>query len=145
MKITFLVPPALDNQPCADRVAGCARSLYPIVNVFELLAAASVESLGIKVVYKNFPINKLTPENFNTFIKTDNSDVYVIYGVNLTKETDLIALRKIKNIKNEVDIIFYGPAPTYYVKDYLLYDRTYVVRGEPEQTIKELADCLRNS
>ncbi len=138
MKITFLVPPSLDGQPVADRLAGCARSLYSLPNCFELSAAAVIERRGFNVLYVNFPINNLGKQAFEKYSKADNSHVYAIYGVNLTKETDRIALSVIKKNNPHAHIIFYGPSPTYAPNDYLIYDKTYVVRGEPEKTIEEL-------
>lgn len=139
MKITFLVPPALDSQPTADRVAGCARSLYSVPNLFELTAAAAIGTAGFKVSYKNFPINHFGEKKFVEYLQHDRSNCYAIYGVNLTKETDKKALGKIKNF-TDAPVIFYGPGPTYSPPDYLLYDNTYVVRGEPEESLKAL--CL---
>ncbi len=143
-KITFLVPPALDGQPVADRVAGCARSLYSVPNLFELTAAAAVEAAGFKVSYKNFPINQMEEKDFDEYLGHDRSICYAIYGVNLTKETDKIALGKIKHIKN-THVIFYGPGPTYSPSDYLLHDSTYVVRGEPEESLKALCLALHEN
>lgn len=143
MKITFLVPPSLDGRPVADRVAGCARSLYSTPNPFELTAAATVEAAGFEVSYENFPINDLREKRFDDYLRYDDSDCYAIYGVNLTKETDKRALEKIKNVKDP-HVIFYGPGPTYSPSDYLLGDNTYVVRGEPEESLKELCLALNS-
>lgn len=143
MKVTFLVPPALDNRAVADRVAGCARSLYSLPNPFELTAAAVVENAGFEVKYVNFPINNLGIEQFDNYLRCDNSDCFAIYGVNLTKQTDRNALAKIKSVKN-AHVIYYGPGPTYCPSDYLLTDNTYVIRGEPEESLKELCWALDN-
>ncbi len=144
MKVSFLVPPSLDGQPVADRLAGCARSLYSLPNPFELTAAAIVENSNCNVTYKNFPINNLNESSFRDYLETDNSNAYVIYGVNLTSETDTIALKRIKEIKSSTHVIFYGPGPTYSPEDYLLHEKTYVVRGEPEETLRELVCALND-
>jgi radical SAM superfamily enzyme YgiQ (UPF0313 family) len=145
MKVTLLVPPPLDGHPVADRLAGCARSLYSLPNVFELSAAAVIEKQGFDVSYVNMPINNLKEKSFNDFLKTDRSDIYAIYGVNLTKETDKTASKKIRAIHPSAHVIFYGPGPTYTPEDYLLNERTYVIRGEPEETLRDLTYALKNS
>lgn len=143
MKVTFLVPPSLDGQPVADRLAGCARSLYTLPNLFELTTAAVIEREGFNVSYINLA-NKNREKEFYDFISKDDSSIYAIYSVNLTKETDKIATQIIKDKKPHVHVIFYGPAPTYSPEDYLLQDNTYVVRGEPENTIRDLIHAIND-
>ncbi|MEW6202255.1 MAG: radical SAM protein [bacterium] len=143
MKITFLVPPPLDGKKVADRVAGCAYGLYPMPNVFELTAAAVAEREGHIVKYMDFPIHRWSPDRFEDFLANDRSDVYLLYTVNLTGETDRIAAEKIRIVRgDEPTIIFYGPAPTYEPENFLADENMFVIRGEPESTLAELLRAL---
>jgi anaerobic magnesium-protoporphyrin IX monomethyl ester cyclase len=141
LKITMLTPPPLDGNRVADRVAGCAYGLYPVPNVFELTVAAVLERDGHDVRYENFPIQNEGPREFERFIANDDSDLYAFYTVNLTRETDMIAARKIKE-SHHARVVFYGPSPTYNPDEFLLNEFCYVVRGEPELTFSDLAKTL---
>jgi len=74
----------------------------------------------------------LERNKFLRFLEKDNSDILSIHSVNLSKDSDLLALKKIRNIKDGIPVVFTGPAPTWEPKDYLLDENTFVIRGEPE-------------
>jgi len=141
LKISLLTPPPLDGKRVADRVAGCAYGLYPIPNIFELTVAAVLERDGHDIIYRNYPIEGAEFLPFDQYLKSDDSDLYAFYTVNLTRETDRIAARMIREFRSEkkVAVVFYGPSPAYNPDEFLIDDSTYVVRGEPELTFSELA------
>jgi radical SAM superfamily enzyme YgiQ (UPF0313 family) len=141
LKITLLTPPPLDGNRVADRVAGCAYGLYPVPNVFELTMAAVFERDGHDVRYANFPILDKNAADFDKFIAEDDSALYAFYTVNLTRETDRIAARKILE-KRRAFIVFYGPSPSYNPDEFLVSENCFVVRGEPEMSFSELAAAL---
>lgn len=141
MKITLLTPPPLDGNRVADRVAGCAYGLYPVPNVFELTTAAVLERDGHDVRYVNFPILERGEAEFDSFVAGDDSALYAFYTVNLTRDTDRAAARRIITKRN-ARVVFYGPSPSYNPNEFLIHENCYVVRGEPEASFSELAAAL---
>lgn len=142
MRITLLTPPPLDGKPVAERVAGCAYGLYPVPNIFELTMAAVLEKDGHDVRYVNFPIEGEGRPPFEQWLKTDDSELYAFYTVNLTKDTDRIATSKIRELRSDAHVVYYGPSPTYNPEEFLKDGHDYVVRGEPEATFSELVKNL---
>lgn len=142
MKIALLTPPPLDGKPVAERVAGCAYGLYPVPNIFELTTAAVLERDGHDVRYMNFPIEGAGRPPFPKWLQDDDSELYAFYTVNLTRDTDRTAARRIREKSASANVVFYGPSPTYNPDEFLLDERTYVVRGEPEESFSELAKKL---
>ncbi len=141
MKITFLVPPPIDGK-IPERVAGCAYLLYYVPNIFILSAAAVLEKEGYEVKYVETTIKKWNRGRFLTFLKEDLSDVYGFYSVNLSQQTDIQALQDIREIRKDVPVIFFGPAPSDRPAEFLVDENTYVVRGEHEYTMSELVRAL---
>ncbi len=141
MKITFLVPPPIDGN-IPERVAGCAYLLYYVPNIFLLSAAAVLEKEGYEVKYIETTIKKWDRGHFLAFLREDLSDVYCFYSVNLSQNTDFLALKNIREIRGDVSIIFFGPAPSDRPAEFVVDDNTYVVRGEPEYTMLELVKTL---
>lgn len=144
MKITFLTPPSLDNNPPAERVFGCNYGIYPIPNIFILYPAAVLEEDGHKVVFIDGPIENWDRKKLIKFLEMDDSDIYAIYTVFLSEKTDLQLHNLIRKIKNDMSIIFFGPQPTYRPEHYLKDENTFIIRGEPELTFKELVNELVN-
>jgi len=142
-KITFLIPPSLDGKNILDRVAGCSYTVYNVPNIFVLISLAALREKGFTVVYEDFSINKKNKEDFIDFLKNDASDLYIFYTVNLSMKIDLKAVDIIKNIRADVPIIFFGPSPTFWPEKFLKDESIYVVRGEPEITICELATAIK--
>jgi len=143
MKITFLVPPPIDGN-IPERVAGCAYLLYYVPNIFLLSAAAVLEKAGYEVRYIETTIKKWDQKQFRTFLREDLSDVYSVYSVNLSQETDMQALKDVRQIRGDVPIIFFGPAPSDRPAEFVADAQTYVVRGEPEYTMLELVKELES-
>ena len=141
MKITFLVPPSIDRN-IPERVAGCAYLLYYVPNIFLLSAAAVLENEDYEVKYIEATIKKWDRGHFLSFLKEDLSDVYCFYSVNLSQETDMRALKDIREIRGDVSVIFFGPAPSDRPAEFAVDENTYVVRGEPEYTMLELVKAL---
>jgi radical SAM superfamily enzyme YgiQ (UPF0313 family) len=141
MKITFLVPPPIDGK-IPERVAGCAYLLYYVPNIFLLSAAAVLEKEGYKVKYLEMTIKKWNRGHFLAFLREDLSDVYGFYSVNLSQKTDMQALMDIREVRGNVPIIFFGPAPSDRPAEFVADENTYVVRGEPEYSMVELIKAL---
>ena len=144
MKVTFLIPPCYDHKQPAERSAGCTRMVYPMPNIYELTAAAVVREEGFKVSYEDFPYNNRSKEQFAEFLQQDDSDFYIIWTVNLSIESDMQAIADIRKICGQIPVILLGPGSTYYIKKCLIDEQIYIVRGEPEETLKELLTALSN-
>ena len=146
MKLTFLIPPCYDNKFPAERSAGCTRVVYPMINIYELTAAAAVRDLAKwDVNLEDFVFDSRRADEFDFFLKNDNSDAYAIWTVNLSLESDIEAIRHIRESHPETPIILLGPGSTHYIKKSLTDKYIYIVRGEPELTLLEILGFLDGS
>lgn len=141
MKITFLVPPPVDGK-IPERVSGCAYLIYYIPNIFILSAAAILEKKGYEIRYVESTIKKWDRGHFLAFLKEDSSDVYCFYSVNLSQKTDIRTVKDIREIRKDVPIVFFGPAPSDRPVEFVVDENTYVIRGESEYTMLELMRAL---
>ena len=138
MKITFIDPPNFLEKRNIERVFGCTYSLYPIPNIFSLSNAALLEKEGFEVGYIDMANEGWGISRFRAFLRADNSAAYVFHSVNLSKACDILTHKLIREIRKDVLIIFSGPAPTYFSKDFLKDKNTFALRGETEFTLLEL-------
>lgn len=139
MKVTFVDSPVKRGERVPERVFGCTFGLYPMPNILLLYSAAALEDAGHETVYLNCPLSGIGVQDFHRFLKNDESDVYVFYSVNLSREIDRRTREMIRSVRgDEIPIVSVGPAPTYYVGDFLDDGRTFVIRGEPELILPEL-------
>lgn len=147
MKITFLTPPSFNKNKPAERTAGCTRVVYDMPNIYELTVAAVLEKDGFDVHYKNFVLDRGSKEDCCEFLRKDDSNVYIIWTVNLSLETDLQVQKIVKEESpSSAKIVFVGPGATYFVNHILEGDpRSVVVRGEPEATVLELFRFFRDN
>lgn len=144
MKLTFVIPPEPTKNAPAERTAGCTRVVYPAPNIYELTVVAVLEQNGYDVTYQDFVFDKKTTDDFKQYIAADKSDVYYIWSVNLSRAADLQARDIIRAAHPEAYICFLGPGATYFTKLYLNHERDVVVRGEPEYTVLEWTDAVKN-
>ena len=54
------------------------------------------------------------------------------------------ALKDIREIRGDVPVVFFGPAPSDRPAEFVVDGNTYVVRGEPEYTMLELVKVLES-
>lgn len=142
MKITFIDIPNWMERESVERVFGCNLTIYPVPNVFTLIIAAILRDGGHRVNYIDCANYYWSQQQFKDFLYKDDSDLLGIHSVNLSKQIDLFALEKIREIKRFIPVVFTGPAPTYFVEEFLKDENVYVIRGEPEFTFKELVSEL---
>ncbi len=145
MKITFITPPAINGSKPAERTAGCTRVVYAMPNIYELTVAALLEQEKYEIYYIDFILEKKSSNDLAFFLESDNSDCYCIWSVNLSMDADLEALKQIRKTHATAKILFMGPAPTYYTKNFVLDNNVFVLRGEPELTAKELIASFKNN
>lgn len=144
MKLTFIVPPCFDHKQPAERTAGCTRVVYLAPNIYELSVAAVLEqNKADEVVYKDFVYNPTTPEQLDAYFAADDSDIYLIWTVNLSIATDLSTIGVMRRHRPDVPVILMGPGPTHFTAKCLVDENVYVVRGEPEESVAELVEALR--
>lgn len=143
MKITFIDSPVNRGERVPERVFGCTYGRYPIPNIFLLYSASVLEEKGYDVKYVNCTAQGMNVTAFDDFLKNDRSDAYIFYSVNLSREIDRRSRSRIRLLRGpEVAIVSIGPAPTYYVSDFIDDEMTFVVRGEPELVLPELFSSL---
>ncbi len=143
MKITFLVPPVLDGNRPAERSAGCTRVVYLAPNIYELTVIGVVENENLgEVAYQDFVFYNKDEQDYRQFLSNDNSDIYCIWTVNLSIESDNKAIEILQSHRPKARIILMGPGPSYFIEKCLVNDRIFIVRGEPEATIVELLHAL---
>lgn len=146
MKLTFLIPPALDGKQPAERTAGCTRVVYVAPNIYELTVMALLEESGYKndLHYRDFIYANEGKESFEKFLSEDKSDVYYIWAVNLSLDNDALAIELIRKYNPKAKVVFIGPGPTYFTSKCIKGENDYVVRGEPDLTVLELTNALRD-
>ena len=138
MKISFIIPPQLDDLKPAERTAGCVRMVYQAPNIYELQVVAVLEEAGFDVKYHDFVYNSTSLDAFKDFLSTDDSDTYFFWTVNLSNENDLKCMRIITEMRPNAKIVLLGPGPTYFTAKCLPTDNVIIVRGEPEESTLEL-------
>ncbi len=137
-RVNFLIPPAINGGRIPERVFGCTYGLYAIPNVFILTYAAVLMEAGHSVKVTDAPVEGMKPKEFVPFLEKDDSDVYIFYSVNLSKELDKLARENIRRIRGNKKIIFCGPAPAWDPEYFIFDENCYIVRGEGDFTILDL-------
>lgn len=143
MKVTFLIPPVLDNTRDVDRCFGCNYSIYFLPLLPVLYSATLLKNVAGRVTILDFPALKKSKEDFKDFLKNDDSDIYVFYTVFLCQNTDLLARKMIREKHPGARFIFSGPQATFSPDVFLDAEDTFAVRGEPEFIIKELIEAFQ--
>lgn len=141
MKATFLTPPPLDGKPAAERIFGCNYGIYPTPNIFILTLAAILEECGFVAKVVDFTTGDLGSKSFDNYFINDDSDIYIFYTVFLSKKTDIMARNNIRSQRSKAKFIFLSTEPTASPDDFVA-DDSVVIRGEPDDTIRELAPKL---
>ncbi len=126
-----------------EKLFGCSFVKYPMPNIFILTILALLRDKGFKVNYLEGGVNGIGRSQIESFLQPDNSDVYIIYSVNLSMEEDIMIGKILRSCRRSSKLIFLGPAVTYFVENYLFDDSVYAIRGEPEMSILELLEHFR--
>ncbi len=143
MKAAFLIPPPQAGSPPAERVFGCTYELYPFPPMPVLYAASALREAGHEVSVADGARDGWTPEQFDSYIREHPVDLWAFHSVNLSRDTDLAAHARIRSVTGvETPVVFTGPGPSYEPEVYLRDDRTFVLRGEVEQSLPQLASAL---
>lgn len=128
------------NESSANAVRACNDLGY---------ASAVLKKRGYSVYLKDYQTEKLSIDNLLEDIEKQKPDIVFISVTNATIFDDLEIVSRIKNVKNDVFIILKG-ALFYNCNDNLLTHKgfenvDYMIGGEEEFIIGDLADCIFNS
>lgn len=137
LNITFLVPPVVVGTHPAERSSGCTHVVYPTPNIYELQVAACVEQEH-HVDYIDCINHPQTIEQLLAHELSAETDVYLMWTVNLSVENDLEITRRLHTAFPSRKVILLGPGAGYFYKRCLVDELTIVVHGEPEMTVMEL-------
>ena len=139
MHLTFVTPPVLVGKRPAERTAGCTHVVYLAPNTYELMVVAMVEQSGQhRVECKDFVYDRGKRSDFERWLQSDDSDIYLMWTVNLSIDNDLEAIALMLKHRPQCHIVLMGPGPTHFTERCLPDERVIVVRGEPEQTVADL-------
>ena len=142
MNTCFLIPPVVVGKHPAERSSGCTRVVYATPNIYELTLAACVEEAGHKVSYIDCINHNISLQQLLESEKASDSEVYLIWTVNLSVDNDIEIARRLHETKADAYVVFVGPGASYFYKKCHVDERTIVVHGEPELTVIELLDKL---
>ena len=142
MKIDFIVPPGKRRVP--ERVYGCSYQLYPQPELPMLYCASVLENSGHEALLRDFPLEANSEKDFEEYIWTSEADCFVLHSVYLSAQNDIDAARKIRTIRKDTPIIFFGPEPTRVPEEFLFDENLFIVRGEPELSFDKLIRALEN-
>ena len=137
LNVTFLVPPVVVGTHPAERSSGCTHVVYPTPNIYELQVAACVEQ-SHHVNYIDCINHPQTIEQFLTHERTVDTDVYLMWTVNLSVENDIEITRQLHAVFPSRKVVLLGPGAGYFYKRCLVDEETIIVHGEPEITVMEL-------
>ena len=144
MIVTHIIPPVLVGNRPAERSAGCTHVVYPVPNIYELTVAAVLEREGHDVRYRDFTATRHGKGEWQQFLGNDDSDIYIIWTVNLSIANDKKAVAALHAANDRCRMIFMGPGATFYAEKLLNNPADAVVRGEPEVTVVELIKAIGN-
>lgn len=143
MRVTFFVPPAFSRKKVPERVFGCTYSQHPFPNIFILQAVSVLQRDNIEAQFIDAPVMGWSVAEAVEFLRKDSSQAVCFYTVNLAKEIDIYFAKEVRRLHPAKTIVFFGPAPTFYTQEFLIDEKTLVVRGEPEETFGELGRRVR--
>lgn len=112
-----------------------------------------IEYLKSSLINKNYDVeiidawlNNYTVDEVFEYLKSQEENILFVgissYMSNTEPTIDLI--NKLKNLNNNIKIVCGGFGPTFYPEQYLKSKSDFIIRGEGEKAICELADCITN-
>ncbi|NLI75301.1 MAG: radical SAM protein [Candidatus Riflebacteria bacterium] len=141
MRCLFLVPPALDGKPAAERIFGCNYGLYSQANIFLLYPATMLRQAGYPTEYRDYPA---AGKGKNEFLRDADSldhDVVFLSTVFLSAATDLLARDALKARHPHTRFVFFSTQPTA-TPERFLDSTSVVIRGEPETRVLALLEAF---
>lgn len=143
MKICLIIPPKEKGKSLPERTYGCSYTVYKQPDLALLYLASALRIGNFEISYKDFTIENSDWNEFDSFFKENNYDAFTFHSVLLSQELDIKAARIIRQY-SEAPIVFFGPQPTFVPENFLTLSKTFVLRGEVEETILDLMNRLIN-
>jgi radical SAM superfamily enzyme YgiQ (UPF0313 family) len=143
MKVCLLNPPTF-GEKIPNRLFGCSYAPYPLEPYMYMLYAEQLRKEGHAAKIKDVPVEKNDEGFFRDWLRGDDSDVYVIFGLIISLKMDTKAIQIIREIKPDSKLVLVGPQPTYDPDYYLEIGVDYILRGEPEFTLADLVGRIEN-
>ncbi len=141
MKIFFIIPPPEYNKKKSpiDRVYGCNYGYDYKPAIHFLSVATVIKKEGHNVRFLDCSAEKYDSVKFESFISQEKPDCIFFFTPYLCEEEDIKASGKVREILSKnIPAVFLGAAPTWNPGNYINDKDTFVVRGEPELSAKEL-------
>jgi len=141
MKWLFINPPVVKGvaPKAPDRNFGCNYGIYFQQPIHILYPATLLKTGGQGVEFMDAPVEGINEAETLKLVGSQKFDVYVFFTVFLSQELDQYWAKKIRELHPGAWVIFMGPEVSYKADQFVKDERMLVVRGEPEQTMKELA------
>lgn len=142
MRALFLVPPSELNprRLPIDRVYGCnyGYDYKPPIHFLQLATAAR-DRLGWEVRLLDCPAEGIDARGLREHVATGDYDVAIAWSVYLSAEEDLRAMRIVREVRPGMKLVYVGTAPTWKPEEFIFDPAAWVLLGEPEETLGELA------
>ena len=147
MKVLLIHPPPFKNA-CWVRQGRCIIWSTPKVRmefpVFMAYAASILRESGHSVAVIDATAEELTLTRVQHKIKSFSPDALIVESIPHTFEGDKLIAELTKQIDKDIYTIYYGWQPTARPIDVLNNNSIdFAVRGEPEKTLEELANSLK--
>ncbi len=144
MNALFLIPPAAFNPGGAsiDRVYGCNYGFdYKPAIHFLQVATYAREVLGWRVRFMDCPAEGIDRATFLAQLgdPAEQPDVVLLWTTYLSGAGDLAAARALKQRLPDARLVFMGTASTWKPEEFLHWDDSWCLLGEPEHTLRDLA------
>ncbi len=148
----LLINPVTKSREKVLRVERCQQKvlspvgLWPPITLLEI--AAHLKYNGFKnIEIIDAEIEGLSFEKLLSIVVARSADMIVIQATTPTIEDDILFSKMIKQESNNIKIVFIGLHATVFPAELLKNSSIdYVILGEPENTVAELADyCVNNS
>lgn len=147
MKVLLFNPPTPDGKKfiregrCTQE-EGAWSTLWPPVSL--ATAAAVLERAGHTVSVRDFPAEGAGMANVDRFVQTLRPDLAIWSSATASINTDLAFARRLKELVPGIKTATFGThAATLVEESFEAFpDLDFIIRGEPELTVLDLADAL---
>lgn len=135
MKVHFIIPPIRKGERIPERVFGCNYGLFFQPNIYVLYCATLLRENGVDVEVTDCIIE-------NKSLKGREGDIFVLYSVFLSREVDVKVTKWLLEKHPNSFVVFIGSDPTSKPENYLMDERCFVCRGEPEYVLLDIVKEL---
>ncbi len=149
MKVLLLSSASASGERMIKDAGGRSQTKESITGIWpvtELLVIGSMlKNIGLDVELIDANVLGWLHDRVVQEVKTNSPDVVIILSITPLFYDDLQLASKIKSIIKDVKIVFYGIHVTRFPNEVTREEIDFIVRGEPELTIQELCETLKNN